>query len=113
MLRRLVLIYACVFIALLAVDWALGCGRFYVPALWPVFTALNFPSSLAFLWLERQPTAWWHNLIGPPIDDEYGQFIVFGLMVAVQAAIITGLLLLCRQPGGSRTPSTRTGQGST
>ena len=88
--------YLAVASLLLVIDWALGVGRFYFPLLIAPFVFLNFPFSLAFLFLERQPTTWWHGIFGPLINDEIGQFASFFLMVVFQAALITLLLLRFR-----------------
>ena len=92
-LSKYLRMYFAVAVLLLVVDWGLGVGRFYFSPLIVPFVFLNFPFSLAFLFLESQPTGWWHSFFGPLVNDEIGQFASFFLMVVLQAALITGLFL--------------------
>ena len=92
-LSRYLRMYFAVALLLLVIDWGLGVGRFYFSPLIVPFVFLNFPFSLAFLFLENQPTGWWHSFFGPLVNDEIGQFASFFLMVVLQAALITGLFL--------------------
>jgi len=84
-------------VALLGLDWFVGVARFHWPAFGHVFAAINFPWSIAYLWLEKQPNAWWHGFFGPAVNDEIGQGVSFLLMVALQAVLLTTLLSLLRR----------------
>src|SRR5687767_4239059 len=90
-LRRYLSIAAIV----LVIDWGLGVARFQLSALSPLFVGLNLPSSLAFVWLERQPSSWWRNTA--LFDDEVGQIVAFLAMVALQAAIVSYLAHAARR----------------
>ena len=83
--------------ALLGLDWFVGVARFHWPAFGHVFAAINFPGSIVYLWLEKQPSPWWHGFFGPAVNDEIGQGASFLLMVALQAVLLTTLLLLLRR----------------
>jgi len=89
--------YLLVALALLGIDWFLGVARFQWVVFGHVFTAVNFPLSLVYLWLEKQPSTWWFNYFGRPVNDEVGQFIAFLLMIGLQAAVYTTLLLLFKR----------------
>jgi len=89
--------YLVVAAVLLGLDWFVGVARFHWPAFGHVFAAINFPWSIVYLWLEKQPSTWWHGFLGPEINDEIGQGISFLVMVALQAVLLTALLSLLRQ----------------
>ena len=97
MFRKTWQTYLMIAVALLWLDWFVGVARFHWPAFGHVFAAINFPWSIAYLWLEKQPNAWWHGFFGPAVNDEIGQGVSFLLMVALQAVLLTTLLLLLRR----------------
>lgn len=86
--------YLIVTVALTAIDWVLGVLRFYWPGGEACFVAVNFPTGLGFLWLERQTSAWWQSRFGQLVNDEIGQVIAFGWMILCQAALYTLLINL-------------------
>ncbi len=90
-------IYFVVAIALLVVDWAIAMARFHYSVFRTVFAVINFPTSIAYLWLEKKPNNWWHGIFGSLIGDEVGQFISFLLMIALQSLLITVLFLLLKR----------------
>ena len=76
------------FIVFLMIYWIVGVLRFHIPFFSTVFTIITFPSGLAFRILEDKPSAWWYELFGTTlINDEIAQWLLFVLMVAVQALI--------------------------
>ena len=97
MFRKTWQTYLMVAVALLGLDWFVGVARFHWPAFGHVFAAINFPWSIAYLWLEKQPNAWWHGFFGPAVNNEIGQGVSFLLMVALQAVLLTTLLSLLRR----------------
>ena len=97
MFRKTWQTYLMVAVTLLGLDWFVGVARFHWPAFGHVFAAINFPWSIAYLWLEKQPNAWWHGFFGPAVNDEIGQGVSFLLMVALQAVLLTTLLSLLRR----------------
>lgn len=95
--------YLAVALGLFVADWVLGVARIHWPAFLPLFFLVNFPAGIAFLWLERRDTLWWHERLGWAINDEVGQSIAFLGMVAVQAALYAGLFTVYSR----RRPRTR------
>ena len=97
MLRKVLKTYVLVAPLLFGIDWFVGVARFYWPVFGRVFTVINFPWSIPTLWIEKQPSIWWHGHFGGFIDDEIGQGISFLLMVALQAVFLTILLSLSQR----------------
>lgn len=97
MFRKTWKTYLMAAIVLLGLDWFVGVARFHWPAFGHVFAAINFPWSIVYLWLEKQPSPWWHGFFGPWVNDEIGQGASFVLMVALQAVLLTMLLSLLRR----------------
>lgn len=75
----------------------LGLARFHWSAFGHAFTAVNFPWSIVFLWLEKQPSVWRHRVLGSLVNDKIGRGLAFLLMVALQALLFTALLVLFTQ----------------
>jgi len=84
--------------SLLALDWAVGVGRFYFPLLKILFLVINFPFSILFIWLESKSSIWWFNILGTQlINDEVAQLILFFIMIFSQAILYTLLFLLIKK----------------
>lgn len=101
MLQRKWQIYISVLTVLLGVNWLLGVARFYWPPTKQLFTILNFPSSPVFLWLENKSNTWWYGIFGHRfeflLNDEIGPMAAFAIMILLQAALITMLLVQFRK----------------
>lgn len=91
-------IFAITASSLLALDWAMGVGRFYFPIFKSFFLVINFPFSILDLWLESKSSTWWFSVLGTQaINDEIAQAILFFIMVVVQSIFYTFLFLLIRR----------------
>ena len=97
MFRKTWRTYVWVSIVLLGIDWFVGVARFHWSAFSHAFAVINLPWSILYLWIEKQPSVWWHEVFGSLVNDEIGQGISFLLMVALQAVLCTTLLLLCKR----------------
>jgi hypothetical protein len=89
---------------LFVLDYFLLLGRFYwfgfgTLSTW-VYTLINFPCSVLFLWLEKKPNAWWYEVFGRRFEflfnDEIGILLAGIISVLLQAMLITVLLLHIR-----------------
>jgi len=87
--------YLLVLMPLLAVDWLVGMLRFSFKFFETVFKIINFPLGYVYLWLETKSSSWWFELLGADlINDEVAQWILFLLMVAIQALLLYLILRL-------------------
>jgi len=96
MFRKTWRTYLSTVIVLFGIDWFVGIVRYRWPIFKPLFAIINFPCSTGFLWLERKPNTWWHNVFGHRfevvLNDEVGVGFAFIIMVLLQAMLITLLL---------------------
>lgn len=97
-------------IILFVVDWLLLLGRFYwfgfgAVSTW-IYTVINFPCSILYLWLEKKPNTWWYGVFGRRFEylfnDEIGILLAFIILVLLQAVLITLLFLRLRTRWKSR-----------
>ncbi len=97
-------VYITVAIILFVVDWLLLLGRFYwfgfgAVSTW-IYTAINFPCSILFLWLEKKPNTWWYGVFGHRFEylfnDEIGILLAAIILVLLQAMLMTLFLLRLR-----------------
>ena len=97
-------VYIPVAIILFVVDWLLLLGRFYwfgfgAVSTW-IYTVINFPCSILFLWLEKKPNTWWYGVFGRRFEylfnDEIGILLAAIILVLLQAVLITVLFLWLR-----------------
>ena len=104
MLRRFKQIYILIAIILSALNWFLLWTRFYWfgfgrATTW-IYTVINFPCSILYLWLEKKPNIWWYETFGNCFkilfNDELGMLLVFIITILLQAMLITALLLRVR-----------------
>ncbi len=107
---RWISVYIPVAIILFVVDWLLLLGRFYwfgfgAVSTW-IYTVINFPCSILFLWLEKKPNTWWYGVFGHRFEylfnDEIGILLAFIILVLLQAVLITLLFLRLRTRWKSR-----------
>lgn len=91
-------------IVLFVVDYFLLLGRFYwfgfgTASTW-VYTIINLPCSILYLWLEKKTNTWWYGIFGRRFEflfnDEIGILLAAIILVLVQAMLITLLLLRIR-----------------
>lgn len=108
-------VYIPVAITLFVVDWLLLLGRFYwfgfgAVSTW-IYTVINFPCSILYLWLEKKPNTWWYGVFGRRFEflfnDEIGILLAAIILVLLQAALITLLFLRLRTRRKSRHPLQR------
>ncbi|MFZ0034304.1 MAG: hypothetical protein WAK60_04875 [Sedimentisphaerales bacterium] len=95
-------LYVLTTIILSVANYFLLLGRFYwfgFLSTW-VYTVINFPCSILFLWLENKPNAWWYEVFGHRFEflfnDEIGILLAGGMLNLLQAMLITTLLLRIR-----------------
>lgn len=93
--------YLPVAVTLFVVDYFLLLGRFYwfgfgAISTW-VYTFLNFPCSILYLWLEKKTNLWWYRIFGHRFEflfnDEIGILLAAIILTLLQAMLITELLL--------------------
>lgn len=101
---RWISVYIPVAITLFVVDWLLLLGRFYwfgfgAVSTW-IYTVINFPCSILYLWLEKKPNTWWYGVFGHRFEylfnDEIGILLAAIILVLLQAVLITVLFLRLR-----------------
>jgi len=97
-------LYIPVAIVLFVVDYLLLLGRFYwfgfgAVSTW-IYTVINFPCSILYLWLEKKPNTWWYGVFGRRFEflfnDEIGILLAAIILVLLQAVLITVLFLRLR-----------------
>ncbi len=107
---RWISVYIPAAIILFVVDWLLLLGRFYwfgfgAVSTW-IYTVINFPCSILYLWLEKKPNIWWYGVFGRRFEylfnDEIGILLAFIILVLLQAVVITLLFLWLRTRWKSR-----------
>ena len=93
-------LYLCVGGALFLLDWAIAVASLrWESPFNHIFTVINFPLSLPFKYLEQQRNPWWRDIFGyHPVsqwvlNDEIGVLIAFLVMVSLQAALFSFLIL--------------------
>ncbi len=103
-------VYIPVAIILFVVDWLLLLGRFYwfgfgAVSTW-IYTVINFPCSILYMWLEKKPNTWWYGVFGRRFEylfnDEIGILLAFIILVLLQAVLITLLFLRLKTRWKSR-----------
>lgn len=101
---RWISVYIPLTIILFVVDWLLLLGRFYwfgfgAVSTW-IYTVINFPCSILYLWLEKKPNTWWYGVFGHRVEylfnDEIGILLAAIILVLLQAVLITVLFLRLR-----------------
>lgn len=107
---RWICVYIPVAITLFVVDWLLLLGRFYwfgfgAVSTW-IYTVINFPCSILYLWLEKKPNTWWYGVFGRRFEflfnDEIGILLAAIILFLLQAALITLLFLRLKTRWKSR-----------
>ena len=87
--------YLIVLLPLLAIEWFVGMLRSSFTFFQTIFKVINFPTIYAYLWLESKPSEWWFEHLGTElITDEIAQWILFVLMVMIQAVLLCLILRL-------------------
>ena len=66
----------------------------------PIFTVVNFPWGFFYFSIEAKANPWWSATFGRSswiLNDEFGPMILLLIIVAVQAAVFTALILGLRK----------------
>ncbi len=100
MTRKTVQIYAVAVVSLLVLDWLLllfrSFGRGWAAIMKPIFTVVNVPWGFFYFPIEAKVSPWWSATFGKSswiLNDEFGPMILLFIIVAVQAAVFTALIL--------------------
>ena len=100
MARKTAKIYVAAVVSLLVLDWLFllfrSFGRGWAAIMKPIFTIVNFPWGFFYFSIEAKTNPWWSATFGRSswiLNDELGPMILLLIIVAVQAAVFTALIL--------------------
>jgi hypothetical protein len=119
MTRKTVQIYTVAVVSLLVLDWfillARSFGRGWAAIMKPIFTVVNFPWGFFYLPIEAKANPWWSATFGKSswiLNDEFGPMILLLIIVAVQAAVFTALILGFRKLASDKRAAAITSAGT-